>query len=515
MTDATDLTDRVHEAGERGGDGIAAIDGARRSTFREIEERSNRLANALVAFTGGHGRVALMLPNSIEMLEGDLAAVKAGLAKVPINQRLVADEREYVLADSRAAVLITDRDGYESIESAVERLPHLARVVIVDEDPRRRWSYDAVLRSAASSKPRRQTDATAPSVILYTSGTTGRPKGAVASRQNRWLTTLAMLREELDIGVGDAMVHCGSMAHGSGSKSLAFWLMGARNIMMPRFDAEACLHVVAAEHATNTFLVPTMIASLLDAAEAIGAARSGFRTISYGGAPISEPLLVRALEMFGNVFVQVYGSCEAPHPVTVLSKADHQNLTDGRAASIGRPTTSSRVQIECDESAEGELIGEMLIGGDRILSSYWNRPEASSEAIVDGWYKSGDIARGDADGYLYIVDRKRDVVISGGLNIYPAEVERVVAQHSGVKEVAVVGIPDERWGEAVVAFVVKELDVDLTHDALLEYCGEHLAGYKKPRRIEFRDDLPKGNTGKVIKRELRDPYWSDRVRQVN
>lgn len=515
MSAAISLTERVHDAGERGGDAVAAIDGLRRSTFREIEERSNRLANALVSLTGGHGRVALMLPNSIEMFEGDLATVKAGLAKVPINQRLVPDEREYVLADSEAAVLITDGEGYESIESALDRLPSLEHVVVVGQDARRRWSYDAVLESASSRKPERLDDPRAPSVILYTSGTTGRPKGAVASRQNRWLTTLAMLREELDIGAGDAMVHCGSMAHGSGSKSLAFWLVGARNIMMRKFDAEECLHIAAAQHATNTFLVPTMIASLLDAAEAIGAARAGFRTISYGGAPISEPLLLRALETFGNVFVQVYGSCEAPHPVTVLRKSDHQDLGNLRAASIGRPTGSSRVQIDCDESADGDSIGEMLIGGDRILSSYWNRPEASSEAIVDGWYKSGDIVRRDADGYLYIVDRKRDVIISGGLNVYPAEIERVVAQHPGVIDVAVVGIPDEHWGEAPVAFVVRKPNAELTDNAILDHCRAHLAGYKLPRLIEFRDDLPKGNTGKVNKRDLRAPYWSGHVRQVN
>ena len=284
---------------------------------------------------------------------------------------------------------------------------------------------------------------------------------------------------------------------------------------MRRFDAEECLALVERERATNTFMVPTMIASLLDAAEAVGANSSGFRTISYGGAPISEALLRRGLEQFGNVFVQVYGSCEAPHPVTILSRADHQNLIDGRAGSIGRPAANSVVRIEDEGDERSEATGEMLIGGDRVLSEYWNNPEASAEAIVEGWYRTGDVTRRDGHGYYYVVDRKRDVIISGGLNVYPAEVERVVSAHPAVVEVAVIGVPDDHWGEAVTAFVVRRPGGEASEESLLDYCRTRLAGYKKPQTIEFRDELPKGNTGKIVKRELREPYWSDRERQVN
>jgi acyl-CoA synthetase (AMP-forming)/AMP-acid ligase II len=511
------MIDAIHQAARRYGDAVAVVDGRRQLTFKQLERRTNQLSNALIALAGGTGaRVAVLLPNRQEWLETDVAVLKAAHVKVPVNGRLSADEREYILAHSQSQFLITDGEGLASLEEARERLPDLEHVLVVGEDADSGRPYEATLGAASDAPPGVQVSPSAPSAILYTSGTTGRPKGATSSFRGRWAATLAMLGEELDVRPGDGMVHAGGMAHGSGSKSLAFLVRGARNILMPKFDGEAFLDLVERERATNSFLVPTMIASLVEAAGARRAEHSSLRTLTYGGAPITESLLLEAIETFGNVFVQVYGSCEAPHPISILTKADHLELTGGRARSIGRPVAGVELTLHASGSAEDDgRLGEMLVRGERIMSGYWNDPEATEAAFVDGWYRTGDVARVDDDGYYSIVDRQREMIISGGLNVYPAEVERVLSEHPAVRDVAVVGIPDERWGESVTAFVVLGTDDRVSHDELIGHCRTRLAGYKKPRVIVFCEALPKGSTGKILKRELREPYWAERGRMVN
>jgi acyl-CoA synthetase (AMP-forming)/AMP-acid ligase II len=507
------LASKVHRAARWYSDSVAVVDGNRRVTFTELERRSNRLANALIGLgedTGGH--VSLLLPNSVEYVEADLALVKAGKAKVPVNVRLSADERAYVIGNCEADTLITDAAGLASVADARDDLPRLRNVLVVGGSAEGERGYEDTLARASDRAPGLAEDPEAPSVILYTSGTTGRPKGAVASFRSRWLTMVNMMMCELGAVPGDGMVHAGSMAHGSGSKTLAFFLSGARNLPMAKFDGEKFVDLVTRERATHTFLVPTMIASIIDALEA-GAERPPLKTLSYGGAPIAESLLRKALDRLGPVLFQVYGSCEAPHPITVLSKADHADLRDGRAASIGREALGSEVVV----GAPGEEVeeGELLVGGATAMTGYWNNPEATEAAFVDGYYRTGDVARRDADGYLYILDRRREMIISGGLNVYPAEVERVLNEHPGVGEVAVIGVPDERWGETVMAVIVPAPGSEASEEALLDHCRDRMAGYKKPKTVRFVDDLPKGSTGKILKRELREEFWAGRERMVN
>ncbi len=517
-----DLVQLLHRAAAWHAGSIAAVDGERRATFGDIERRTNRLANALIGLGGGPGgRVGILLPNSLEYLETDIALVKAGKAKVPINSRLSVDERLWVLADSGAEVVITDGAGLESIADAREQLPDLRNCIVVGATTATTTTtqhpYEQLLSDASDAPPGLPEQPDAPSVILYTSGTTGRPKGAASSFHGRRMTMLNMLVDELTVSPGDGMLHAGSMAHGSGSKSLAFFIRGARNVMMRKFDGEAFLLTANQEAATHTFLVPTMIASVLEAAREESAQALALKGLTYGGAPIAESLLRDALETFGNVLVQVYGSCEAPHPVTVLSREDHADLTVERAGSIGRETVNVEVRIADAQGravADGES-GELLVRGDSVMTGYWNAPEATARAFSGGWYRSGDVARRDADGYLSIIDRQREMIITGGLNVYPAEVERVLLQHPGVKEVAVVGVPDERWGESVVAVVVGARGTAPAEEELVEHCRAHLAGYKKPRMVHFADSLPKGSTGKILKRELKESFWQGRHRMVN
>lgn len=496
---------------------IAAVDGDRTLTFGALDDRSNRLANALVALSPEPAaRVAIMLPNSLEFLETDFAAVKARKAKVPINLRLAEDEREWILQDSGASVLVTDEEGAQLIAAIRGRIPSLETIIVVGEPVAGLRRYEDMLSEGSPRLTGIEESPDAPNVILYTSGTSGRPKGAVSSARGRLLTTIAMLTEELDIVPGDGMIHAGSMAHGSGSKSLAFFFRGGRNIMMRRFDGACFFELLRREGATNSFLVPTMIQTLVKEMHEHPVALPTLKTITYGGSPISDSLLREALEAFGDVFVQVYGSCEAPHPVTVLKKHDHVALASGRASSIGREVMGVELRLADDDGQPApEGIGELLVRGDSIMQGYWQQPDATADAFVDGFYRTGDVARRDDEGYYYLVDRKREMIISGGLNVYPAEVERVISQHEGVREVAVIGIPDPHWGEAVIAVVVPAAPGALTETEIAEYCAEHLAGYKKPRRVEFRDQLPKGSSGKILKREIRAPYWEGRERLVN
>jgi acyl-CoA synthetase (AMP-forming)/AMP-acid ligase II len=514
----TDLTALIDRASRWYRDDVAVVDGERRATFGDVADRSNRLANALGGLSPRQGaRVGVLMPNRLEFVETDLAILKAGKVKVPINTRLADDEREYVLADSGADTLIYDTQFEEFVSAAASRLPDLRHRIAVDGREAGVLSYEEVLAKASARAPGLTIAADAPSFILYTSGTTGRPKGATATYASRLAATMNMLAEEIEAVRGDAMVHIGSMAHGSGSKTVAYYLRGARNITVRKFDPEAFLRLVESERATATFVVPTMIAMLLEAATPAVDLRS-LKTVSYGGAPIAPALLQRALERFGYVFVQVYGSCEAPHPVMVMRKSDH-HIAPGleqRLASVGREVAMVDVRVMADgrEAAEG-APGEMWVRGANVMASYWNKPEATSEVLQDGWYRSGDVCYRDEAGFYYIVDRARDMIISGGLNVYPAEVERALYAHPAVLEAAVLGVPDDVWGEAVKALIVLRPDRHATEDELIEHCKGLVAGYKKPRSVEFAASLPKGPTGKILKKDLQEKFWSGRARRVN
>jgi acyl-CoA synthetase (AMP-forming)/AMP-acid ligase II len=314
------------------------------------------------------------------------------------------------------------------------------------------------------------------------------------------------------------MVHIAPMSHGSGSKILAYFARGARNIPVRKFDPELFLHLVERERATSTFVVPTMISMLHDAAQDRLHDLSSLRDVTYGGAPIAAGVITQARERFGDVFVQVYGSCEAPHPVTVLRKEDHVVAPgqERRLASIGREVAAVDVRVVDADGADvpdGDE-GEMVVRGDNVMRGYWDDAAATSAVLRDGWYHTGDVCVRDAEGYYYIVDRARDMVISGGLNVYPAEVELALHRHPAVSECAVVGIPDELWGESILAFVVLKPGSVATEEDIIATARGHLAGYKKPSRVEFVETLPKGPTGKILKRDLRAPYWEGRSRRV-
>ncbi len=492
---------------------IAVEDGNRAVTFAQVDERSNRLAHALMALAPQrNARVAILVPNCIEIVEIDLAVVKAGLVKVPINTRLKHEERLHVITDSEASVLVFGASEEESVAAIVDQLGGPIDLIRIG-DGRLGRDYEALLGEASNTAANALVTESDPSMILYTSGTTGRPKGATTTFAARLAGTINMLANEIDPRPGDAMAHVGSMAHGSGSKVFAHFVRGSRNIPVAKWDPVDFLGAVDAMRITHTFMVPTMIDAMVEAATAFDPSTSPLSAISYGGAPIAPARLSAALDVFGQRFVQVYGSCEAPHPVLVMRADEHIDVDD-RLASAGREavTTETRI-VDSDgfNAAAGEQ-GELLVRTPSMMRGYWNNPGATREVLRDGWYHTGDLVRRDAYGFTHIVDRARDMIISGGYNVYPAELEAVLARHPDVAEAAVVGVPDARWGEAVKAIVVPRREV--AEAEILEHCDRLLAGYKRPKSVEFVESLPKGSTGKILRRELRDPYWEGMARRV-
>ncbi|HEY8473716.1 MAG TPA: AMP-binding protein [Natronosporangium sp.] len=512
----------VARAADWYGDRPAVTDEHSTRSFRDVNERSNRLAQALLAISPEPGgRVAVLSANRAELVEIDFGISKAGKIRVPINTRLTEPEIRYVVGDAGADVIIADPPRLE-----------LARAIAADRDGAVRQvialpatsagdhgngtaggvhRYEELLAAGKPEPPDLPHPPEAGSFILYTSGTTGHPKGALATNRSRLAATTAMLAEELDVPVGGAVAHVGSMAHGSGSKVLAYLVRGARNIPVPKWDPERFLDLVARERVTGTFVVPTMLSMLVEAAGRRRHDLSSLRSVSYGGAPIAPAQLRAAVELFGPALVQVYGSCEAPHPVFVLTGADHLALASGErrlgdVAPVGRETMHTEIRVvttDGRDAADGEP-GELWVRGPNLMAGYWQNP-AATEAVLgpDGWYRTGDIAWRDEARFHYIVDRSRDMIITGGLNVYPAEVENVILRHPAVADVAVIGVPDPVWGESVKALVVRRAGHPLTADELVAHCRQSLAGYKKPRIVEFVDSLPKGATGKTLKRELR------------
>ncbi len=491
---------------------VAVEDGERTETFSQLSERSDRLASALLELNPAGRPVAILASNRMEYIEADIALVKAGHPKVPINVRLSQPERLHLVSDSGAAVLITEAASADSALSLVDEAEALDTVVSVGGGGTH--DYEDVL-AAANRPPGRTWRPDDPSVILYTSGTTGRPKGATSTFRSRMAATWNMLLDELiDVRPGDGMLHAGSLSHGSGSKVIAYALSGARNVVVPSFDPGRFLDEALHRRATASFLVPTMITVLTEEAESRKRPTLNLRHISYGGSPIDPNTIRRAVDVFGPVFVQVYGAAEAPHPLTVLSRSDHVDASDQRLASAGKAVRSVELRL-VPTGASGSPEGEIQARAESVMIGYWKNEESTREAFVDGFYRTGDIGYFDDEGYLTIIDRQKDMVISGGLNVYPAEVEAAIANHTGVLESAVIGVPDERWGERVVAYVVARPGHTVSPEEVAAEVARRLAGYKKPREVWVVEELAKGSTGKILKSVLRSRHWDRQSRQVN
>jgi acyl-CoA synthetase (AMP-forming)/AMP-acid ligase II len=485
---------------------IATRSGPMALTFAQVADRSNQVATLLRQLHGaGEGLVALLIGNRIEAVECDIALVKAGLGRVSLNPRLSYDEMRFIIGDSGARVLVYAPEYADVADELAANAEDLLLVRLAGGGPGPGTDYEEALAAAAPTTGVPAVAAAAPSLLMYTSGTTGRPKGAIWTFATRLAGVANMLTNELDAAAARVMIHVGSLSHGSGSKVVPVYLRGGCNFVLPRFEPEEFFRESQKFRGTATFVVPTMVQMLVEAAQGVsGNPLQSMRHVAYGGAKMPLPTILAGLERFGDIFFQVYGSCEAPHPMLFLDRFEHATRDPRVLGSAGRAAIGVEVRIG---SGEGLALpgaqGEILVRAPSVMSGYWQDDAATAEVIRDGFYHTGDVGLVHPDGLIEVVDRIKNMIISGGFNVYPAEVERVLAAHPKVSQVCVYGLPDGRWGEIVAAAVVPVDGAQVSTDELASYCGEKMAGYKKPRAFMFARQFPTGPTGKVLAAELR------------
>jgi acyl-CoA synthetase (AMP-forming)/AMP-acid ligase II len=459
------------------------VEGERVVSFRDFDALTDRLGNALLerGFVAGD-RIGVLLPNGIDCLVAYYALAKAGLVRVSLNTRETPDDHAFKLADSGSRGVIHNGGEGFSVEIAID-----AREL-------------AEMMSSRSTTPCAvDRDLDAPYRLGYTGGTTGRSKAVTLTTRGELAELSAFLTDLVpDIREGDTFLHAAPIAHASGAFFLPSLVRGARSLLMARFEPEEFVTLAARERAELTFLVPTMLAMVLEA-PSIGNARLALRCIAYGASPIAPALLKRAEERFGRVFAQTYGQAESPMVITCLRPQDHD-----RVGSCGRPFTIVDVAVfdEKDRPLPAGERGEIVCRGPQAMAYYWNNPEATAAAFRGGWLHTGDIGYMDEDGFFYLVDRKNDMLISGGYNVYPREVEDVLLSCEGVVEAAVIGLPDVKWGERVYAVVAGRKT--LSADEVLAHARDRLANYKRPKGVEIWSELPKSSANKILRRAVRD-----------
>jgi long-chain acyl-CoA synthetase len=502
----------------------AIIHRGQRTTFAELGKRVHRLARVFLSFGLVPGdRVIIFLDNSPEFLETEQALFTSGLVRVALNTRLSSREVVQIANDCESRLVVTDATNAPELSTLRTDMPSVTVVVAVGGTAGDGVvPYKVVAESGPSTRPSvpmPKSDAVA--ALMYTSGTTGTPKGATITHHN-WVSMIRNLMAELPtIYDTDLVLHAAPMSHLSGSIGTAYSAKGAAQTFLERFDSHGVLKMIEESRVTVVPSVPTMLNALTSAYESESFDLSSLCAIPYGGSAIAPQSLARAFDIFGEVLVQVYGLSEALVPLAALPPAAHHyekgRPLPARLGSAGRvsPFVELRIVGEGGSALSKGEVGEITVRGDTVMAGYWKRPDLTAEMIDDeGWARTGDLGLLDEEGYLHIVDRKKDVIVSGGFNVYPAEVERVIAELEEVGEVVVVGTPSERWGEAVKAIVVVRPGFELAADRIIDECRRNLASYKKPVEVEFVDQLPKGSTGKILRRELRDRQWSRKERRV-
>lgn len=504
------LTQGLHRCLQQSPDAVATISGRRTQSYAALGNRVARLAGGLRALGAHEGdRVAYLGGNSDRFHEYYLAAFWAGLVVNPVNTRWSAAEIAYSLDDSGSRILFADETVLPRLEQIRAVYPALRHLIWVGdgEGPSGSMSYEGLISDAAPVPDvRRGGDALAG--LFYTGGTTGFPKGVMLTHANLVICALSSAAERF-VHPGAIFLHAAPMFH---LADLAAWtiisLTGGVHVTVPAFSPAAVLEAIQTHRVTDTVLVPAMLQLLVDAPDLGAYDLSSLRHIGYGGSPISEALLLRAQAALPGVsFCQAYGQTELS-PITTLLQPGEHVAGSKRLRSAGRAAPHAEIGIVGEDGAPlamGE-VGQIVARGGHVMAGYWNKPEETAAALKHGWMHTGDAGYLDADGYLYVVDRVKDMIISGGENVYSAEVENALARHPAVATCAVIGLPDEIWGERVHAVVVLKPGATACATDLRDHAKGLIAGYKCPRSVDFADALPISSTGKVLKRELRAQY---------
>lgn len=500
----------------------AIVDQEVRLTYRELNSRVNRFAAGLRSLGLEKGdRVAQLSGNSFQIVEAVYACYKIGLVTVPLNARAGIPEIIQMVshADTKALILGEEHIGpIEDNRSAMKGVDHF---IAVGGAPSSMVAYTRLL-DFDEAEPDVEVEAQDLAEVKYTSGTSGVLKAAMLSHGN----LLSKARKHLlvpgiDIDRSTIMCHVAPVTHASGGWILPVISRGGCNVLLREFDEKTFLETIQKEKVTHFFAVPTMLNFLMSRPDIRSYDLSSIRSIVYGASPMPPERIRQALETFGPVLIQGYGQTETSSGFIFLTKEDH--VLDGdadklrRLASAGLPCFDTDVKVVNNQGREvkpGE-VGEIIQRSDGNMVGYWKDPELTAKQIRDGWIYTKDMATVDEHGYIYIVDRKEDMIISGGFNIYPSEVESALYEHPAVFEAAVIGVPDDKWGESVKAFVVLREGTHATQEDLIDHCKARLSSYKKPKSVEFVDKLPKNHYGKTVRRMLKEKYWAGQVRMVH
>jgi len=500
-------------------DQVVMIFGERRTSYRALDQAANRVANGLIAEGGRAGsRVALLDKNTDRFFEVMFGAIKAGEVLVPVNWRLAPAEIVAIVEDARAEILFVGPLYFDVVDKIRADLKSVRKIVALGGSRPGFEDYDSWLAGQSDRDPRRPVGGDDVAIQLYTSGTTGLPKGVMLTHDN----FLALLPIALEHWGGwsaeDVVIVNMPLFHiaGSGWAIVAFYV-GARSVILADVDPTQILEVIPRERISQALFVPAVILMLVQHPKAASTDFSSLQNIVYGAAPIPTELLKQAMRVFGVKFIQVYGLTETTGAITWLPPEEH---VDGskRLLSCGKPFPGVELRVVDAEGRDRPVgeVGEIICRTPQVMKGYWQKPDETAKAKRQSWFHSGDAGYLDEGGYLYIHDRVKDMIVTGGENVYPAEVESALFGHPAVSDVAVIGVPDEKWGEAVKAIVVLKPGQQVNGDALIAHARERIAGYKLPKSVDFHaGPLPRNPSGKLLKRVLRAPYWDGRTRLVN
>jgi long-chain acyl-CoA synthetase len=492
----------------------------RRYTFKEVNERVNSVINALFHMGVKRGdHVGVLSYNCPQYFEA-FALSKAGLVCVPLNFRSVSRELIYLINDSEINTIIISDDFLDLVNSIKKEIKGVKNFISMNNDAEGMKSYEKLIKDHEPVEPDVPVYPEDDAIIYYTSGTTGMPKGAVHTHKGIMAETNLPTKE---LTPDDVALCVMPFFHYGGTAAYQFTVFrsGATSVVLEKFEEEEVLKTIEKERVTYTNIVPAMIIRLLDYPDLKKFDLSSLKTIGFTGAPLPVDVMKRGTAYFGrSIFHQELGQTETGN-LTLFKKDEYKVKGTPkeiqRLESAGRPVIKGEVIImdENGNEAPRGQVGEIVSCSARNMRGYWNKQKETEETIRDGWLHTGDLGRMDEDGFIFIVDRKKDMIISGGENIYSREVEDVLYTHPAVLHAAVIGVPDKKWGEAVKAVLVLKHGMKATEEEIIEYCKNNLAGYKKPRYVEFRDSLPMTGSGKIQKNLIREPYWKGYKKKVN
>ncbi|WFL77674.1 fatty acid--CoA ligase [Altererythrobacter arenosus] len=494
-------------------------------TFRDLDRRSNRAANALASLGVSKGdRIAYLGKNSHLYFEIMAGAAKLGAVMTPVNWRLARPEVAYVLNDCQAKVLFVGPGFAELVGDIEGQLEHVAKIFGAQGPEENFASYPDWRDGFEDSDPLAECAVEDDAIQLYTSGTTGHPKGAILTHGSIFSSRMNdrnedELMEWQKTVPGEVALLAMPCFHISGTGyGLGTIFSGSKAVVLPEYDPTQALDLIENYNISKIFMVPAAIQILLNHPRIHEVDFSDLKYITYGASPIPLELMKRAMEVLGCGFVQMYGMTETSGTIVTLDPEDHVPEGSPKMRSVGTPLKDVEIKIIDDSgnTVPAGTIGEIATRSPKNMKGYWNRPEATAETIdADGWLRTGDAGYLDEDGYLYIQDRVKDMIISGGENVYPAEVENAIYAHPKVADVAVIGVPDQKWGEAVKACVVVKEGEELSEAEVIAHAREHIAGYKCPKSVDFIPALPRNPSGKILRKDLRAPYWEGKDRAVN